>query len=75
MRPEIASGAYREKSPPSGRPPTRYIWCTEDRAVSHDWACKTATDRFDARIIEFESSHSPFLSRPAALAELLTSGH
>ncbi|MEU6205564.1 alpha/beta hydrolase [Micromonospora musae] len=77
LRPEYASVAYQEKTPLTGRPSvaTRYIWCTEDRTVSHDWMSKAAPDRFGARIVEFESSHSPFVSRPAELAELLAEGH
>ena len=46
--------------------------CSQDRAVSRDWAIRTAREQFDATIEEFDASHSPFWSRPADLAELLT---
>jgi pimeloyl-ACP methyl ester carboxylesterase len=77
MVPENAFGTYREKTPLTGRPnvATRYIWCAQDRTVSRDWALRAALERFDARIEEFESSHSPFTSHPAALAALLAQGH
>jgi hypothetical protein len=52
--------------------PTRYVVCTQDRAVSRDWAIRTAREQFDATIEEFDASHSPFWSRPSDLVDLLT---
>jgi pimeloyl-ACP methyl ester carboxylesterase len=54
--------------------PTRYVVCSQDLALSRDWALRTAREQFDATIEEFDSSHSPFWSRPADLAELLIHG-
>ena len=65
---------FTETAPldPPAAVPTRYVVCSQDRAVSRDWAIRTAREQFDATIEEFDSSHSPFWSRPADLAELLT---
>lgn len=51
--------------------PTRYLLCSQDRAISRDWALRTARAQFDATIEEFDASHSPFWSRPADFADLL----
>jgi pimeloyl-ACP methyl ester carboxylesterase len=65
---------FSETAPPEppARVPTRYVFCSQDRALSRDWAIRTAREQFDATIEEFDSSHSPFWSRPADLADLLT---
>jgi pimeloyl-ACP methyl ester carboxylesterase len=57
---------------PPAAVPTRYVLCSRDRAVSRDWAIRMAREQFDATIVEFDASHSPFWSRPADFAELLT---
>ena len=62
---------FTETAPPVVKVPTRYIVCTQDRAINRDWAVPTARERFDATIEEIDASHSPFWSRPAELAELL----
>jgi pimeloyl-ACP methyl ester carboxylesterase len=51
--------------------PRTYVLCTEDRIVSPDWSRRVATGRLDAELVELPGSHSPFLSRPAALADVL----
>jgi pimeloyl-ACP methyl ester carboxylesterase len=48
-----------------------YVVCAEDRMVNPDWSRRTARDRFGADVIEMPGSHSPFLSRPRALAGIL----
>lgn len=48
-----------------------YVLSTEDRIVNPDWSRRSARERLDAELIELPGSHSPFLSRPADLAELL----
>ncbi|MCK8647140.1 alpha/beta fold hydrolase [Mycobacterium colombiense] len=48
-----------------------YVVCTEDRLLNPAWARRIALDWLDADLIEIPGSHSPFLSRPAELAELL----
>jgi len=59
-------------SDPPAAVPTRYVLCSRDQAVSREWAIRTARERFDATIEEFDASHSPFWSRPYDLVELLT---
>ncbi|GHH82083.1 hypothetical protein GCM10018793_41030 [Streptomyces sulfonofaciens] len=75
LRPQAAT-VLGETTPWEGGVPssTRYVVCEEDRAVSGGWGARTAVDRFGARVDHLRSSHSPFWSRPAALAELLTAG-
>ena len=48
-----------------------YVLCTEDRLVNPDWSRKIAPERLRAHVIELPGSHSPFLSRPEDLAEVL----
>ncbi len=48
-----------------------YVVCGEDRIVNPEWSRRTARDRLGADIVELPGSHSPFLSRPKALAEVL----
>ncbi len=48
-----------------------YIVCAEDRMVNPDWSRRIAHERLGADLIEMPGSHSPFLSRPRDLAELL----
>jgi pimeloyl-ACP methyl ester carboxylesterase len=56
---------------PPAAMPTRYLLCSQDRAISRDWAVRTAREQFDATIEEFDASHSPFWSRPRRVADLL----
>jgi hypothetical protein len=51
--------------------PTRYVLCSQDRAISRDWAVRTTREQFDATIEEFDASHPPFWSRPGDFADLL----
>jgi pimeloyl-ACP methyl ester carboxylesterase len=48
-----------------------YIGCRDDRAVSRQWAQQAAQDRLGVEVTWIEGSHSPFLSHPDTLAELL----
>jgi hypothetical protein len=48
-----------------------YVVCTEDRMVNAVWSRRIARERLGAEVVEMPGSHSPFLSRPKALAELL----
>lgn len=48
-----------------------YILCRDDLAVGADWARRAARDRLGATAEELPGGHSPFLSRPADLAEVL----
>ena len=45
--------------------------CKEDRIVIPEWSRRIAHDWLHADVIEIPGSHSPFFSRPRALAELL----
>jgi pimeloyl-ACP methyl ester carboxylesterase len=49
--------------------PSTYVVCTEDRAVSP--ALQHALARRCTRTVEWPTSHSPFLSRPQLVADLL----
>jgi hypothetical protein len=51
--------------------PRTYVLCTEDRIINPEWSRWVARGRLDAELVELPGSHSPFLSRPAALAEVL----
>jgi len=66
---EIYKGDYPLAQAPPGR--ASYVVGTEDRAISPDWGRRVAAERLGAEAIEFRSSHSPMLSRPADLANLL----
>lgn len=47
------------------------VICTDDRLLAFDWAKRTARDRLGADVVELPGSHSPFYSRPRALAEIM----
>jgi pimeloyl-ACP methyl ester carboxylesterase len=51
--------------------PNAYVVCAEDQMVDPDWSRRTAPQRLGCVPAEMPGGHSPFLSRPAALAELL----
>jgi pimeloyl-ACP methyl ester carboxylesterase len=57
-----------EPSPVTHVPPApaTYVLCAEDRIIDPDWARTAMPDP-----VELPGDHSPFLSRPAALADLL----
>jgi pimeloyl-ACP methyl ester carboxylesterase len=56
-------------------PPARctYIVCNDDQMVPSEWSKRVAPERLGAEIIELPGSHSPFLSRPQELADVLFS--
>jgi pimeloyl-ACP methyl ester carboxylesterase len=47
------------------------VICSDDRMIDPDWSKRIARDRLGADVIELPGSHSPFLSRPSALADVL----
>jgi pimeloyl-ACP methyl ester carboxylesterase len=53
--------------------PCTYVVCAQDQLVNPEWSRRTAGARLGAEIIELPGGHSPFLSRPVALAEVLLS--
>ena len=74
LRPQ-AAGVYEGEYPLAERPEggSTYIVGTEDRAVSPEWGRRVAPERLGVEATEFRSSHSPMLSRPSDLANLLDS--
>jgi pimeloyl-ACP methyl ester carboxylesterase len=51
--------------------PTTYIVCEDDQMLRPQWSRQNAGERLDADIIELPGAHSPFLSRPSVLADVL----
>jgi pimeloyl-ACP methyl ester carboxylesterase len=68
-----AAAPRREPCPLSAWPAGEcaYVLCREDRAVSPDWSRRAARERLGVEPIELDGGHSPFISRPAALAAVL----
>lgn len=48
-----------------------YIVCRDDRAVNPAWGRSAARERLGVEAVELDGGHSPFLTRPAALADLI----
>jgi alpha/beta hydrolase family protein len=72
LRPQ-APGVYDGDYPLAERPPGRAssIIGTEDAAMSADWLRRVAVERLGVEALEIPTSHSPMLSRPSDLANLL----
>ncbi|HMZ13544.1 MAG TPA: alpha/beta fold hydrolase, partial [Mycobacterium sp.] len=51
--------------------PATYILCADDRMIDPAWSRLAAAGRLGAELIELPGGHSPFYSRPSALAEVL----
>lgn len=53
-------------------PPVRstYIVCADDQLLNPEWSRRTAR-HIGAELVELPGGHSPFLSRPSAVAEVL----
>ncbi len=49
------------------------IVCADDHAINPDWVRSAARARLGAAAVEIAGGHSPFLSRPAELAQLIDS--
>jgi pimeloyl-ACP methyl ester carboxylesterase len=47
------------------------ITCADDRLVNPSWSNRVARERLGVEPLELPGGHSPFLARPAALAEVL----
>jgi pimeloyl-ACP methyl ester carboxylesterase len=64
---------FDETTPLEAWPPVGAvsILCREDRVVSPDWSRRVSTERLGRPAVELDGGHSPFLSRPAELADLL----
>jgi pimeloyl-ACP methyl ester carboxylesterase len=68
-----AAAPRREPCPLSAWPPgaPAYILCRDDRAIAPAWSRAAARERLGVEAIELDGGHSPFLSRPTALAAVL----
>jgi pimeloyl-ACP methyl ester carboxylesterase len=51
--------------------PAAYIFCTDDRMVSRDYTLRAARRQLGVEPVELPGGHSPFLSRPSDLAQVL----
>lgn len=51
--------------------PSSYIVCKRDRSLDPDWERGIAHERLGVTPLEIDTGHSPFLARPAELADLL----
>ncbi len=72
LRPQ-ALRPFAEPCPLADLPsvPSTCVVCREDRMVDPDRGRTVARKRLEAELVELPGSHSPFLSRPGELAELL----
>ena len=52
--------------------PMASIVCTQDRIVNRPWAERIARERLGVKPVLVDSGHSPMLSHPGLLAEILT---
>jgi pimeloyl-ACP methyl ester carboxylesterase len=52
--------------------PCAYVLGSDDRAISPVWSRDAARERLGVEPVELPGGHSPFLARPAALADALT---
>jgi pimeloyl-ACP methyl ester carboxylesterase len=50
---------------------SRSIVCRDDRAINPEWVRGAARERLGIEAIEIGGGHSPFLTRPAELAQVL----
>jgi pimeloyl-ACP methyl ester carboxylesterase len=71
LRPGATGGpADRIGTPAWQERPTHYIVCADDPIVLPDWQRRRAAE-IGATVHELPGDHSPFLARPAELAQLL----
>jgi hypothetical protein len=50
---------------------TYYVVGKNDHAIRPEWSRQAAREQLGIEAIEVDSDHSPFLSRPADLADIL----
>ncbi|GAA0514587.1 alpha/beta hydrolase [Saccharopolyspora spinosporotrichia] len=64
-----------EPNPVAGYPeaPATYVLCRQDRVINPDWSRRAAPALLGTPAVEMAGGHSPQLSRPAELADLLHS--
>lgn len=70
----FARQALSEVSPLDRWPetPSSYILCRDDRTLNAEWWRRAVPDRLGATAIELPGGHCPHVSRPGALADVLT---
>ena len=51
--------------------PTTYIVCSDDQMLRPEWSRQMVRERLTAELIEMPGGHSPMLSRPSDLADVL----
>jgi hypothetical protein len=80
-----AAAAAVARLRPQGRPPNTdpcpldalpdvpsvYVLGTDERCIDPAWSRRAARERLGVEPVELPGSHSPFLARPAALADVL----
>jgi pimeloyl-ACP methyl ester carboxylesterase len=69
--------ATTEPSPVSVWPPSvpcRYVLGSNDRIVNPEWSRREVPRRLGIEPVELDTGHSPFLARPAELADVLVGG-
>jgi hypothetical protein len=70
--PQLRRQARLEPIPAPFGPGDVVIATLHDAAIDPDWQIQTARSH-GARLIELDSGHSPFLTQPAELANILSS--
>lgn len=53
--------------------PSTYLRCADDAVVDAGWAARAVPERLGVEPVTLPGDHSPFLARPAELADLLRS--
>jgi pimeloyl-ACP methyl ester carboxylesterase len=72
LRPQAQEGIWPGRLPEFDRStPVASIVCRDDRALSPEWLRTAARNALNVEPIELPGSHSPFLTRPAELADAL----
>lgn len=64
---------FQETTPLTAWPdvPSRSIACRDDRAVNPEWVRSAARERLGTEAIDMAGGHSPFLTRPGDLVQIL----
>jgi hypothetical protein len=72
LRPQAAApSGDRFPLPALPAVPSLYVLCTEDRAVDPAWSRAAARERLGVEAVELPGGHSPMISRPARLADVI----
>jgi pimeloyl-ACP methyl ester carboxylesterase len=71
LRPMVMQAeAFFDSEPRPMQIPSTYVVCTRDRAITPEG--QHAMARASGAVVEWPTDHSPFLTRPGEVAELLT---